>query len=390
MPSTFAAGLRPRTLVLALALLPIAASAAWWRALSEDRTAARRSDGPIGVPVAVAPVERRDVPHWIASIGTVQSLHTVVVRPQVTGIVTEVLFTEGQLVERGALLARIDSRNFEALLAQAEAEKASREAQLRAALRDLERYRSLVEQHVISRQALDQQVSLVEQLEAAIKASEAIIAAQRVQLSYTRITSPVRGRVGIRRVDPGNLVQAGDAEGIVTVTQIDPISIVFTLPQELLPRVHAAMQDRKGVRVTALERESGAPLAEGRLTSFDNQIDPATGTLRLRAQFDNPDALLWPGQFVTLRLEVGVSRDALVVPARAVRHGLNGPYVYRITDAKAELVPVVPEYQNDEIVVVASGLDAGDLVVIDGHSRLAPGTAVEIHGMAGESHVTGI
>lgn len=389
MQSTPAARFRRRTLFIALAVLVIAASIAAWSSLSEDHTAARANGSPTGVPVSVAIVEQRDVPHWISSIGTVQSLHTVVVRPQVTGVVTEVLFAEGQIVERGALLARIDSRNLEAQLAQAEAEKASREAQLGAAMRDLERYGSLIDQHVISRQALDQQAALVEQLQAAIKASEATIAAQRVQLSYTRITSPVRGRVGIRRVDPGNLVQAGAPEGIVTVTQIDPISIVFTLPQELLPRIHASVQGSGGARVTALERETTAPLAEGSLTSFDNHIDPATGTIRLRAQFDNPDGRLWPGQFVTLRIEASVSHDALVVPARAIQQGLNGAYVYRITNAKAEVVPVVPTYRDDEIAVIATGLAAGDAVVIDGHSRLRPGTSVEILAMPGEPHVAG-
>ena len=348
---------------------------------------AKKGGGSSSVPVSVAKVERRDVPQRLSSIGTVQSLQTVVIRPQITGILTEVRFKEGELVERGALLARIDDRAIQAALAQAQAEKASKAAQLRSAQLDLTRYGNLIDEHVVSRQTIDKQAALVEELKAGIQASDALIAAQRVQLSFTRIVSPVRGRTGIRRVDQGNLVQAGDPNGLVTVTQIDPISILFTLPQASLHRLAPA--GSKAPSVIAYDRDAGVPLAHGRLTTFDNQIDVATGTLRVRAEFDNHDGKLWPGQFVTLQLQTGVTANAIVLPARAVRQGLNGAFVYRIRDSKAEVVPIVTTYQDEEIATVAGGLAPGDSVVIDGQSRLKAGTVVDISTTSGSANVAG-
>lgn len=345
--------------------------------------------GGSGVPVTVAEAERRDVPQRIAAIGTVQSLHAVVLRPQVTGTITEVLFKEGELVERGALLARIDDRTIKATLSQAQAEKSSGEADLRIAELDLARYNGLSDRSIVPRQTLEQQAALVEKLKAAIRASEARIEAQRVQLSFTEIRSPVHGRVGIRRIDPGNLVQTGDEQGLVTVTQIDPISVVFTVPQEVLPRLRKASKASGQMRVTAFDRDGSAPLAQGRLTTLDNQIDTATGTLRLRAEFDNASGDLWPGQFVTLQLETGTSENATVVPAHAVQQGLEGPFVYRVQDAVAQPIPVVTSYLDDEIAVIATGVIPGDLIVIDGQSRLKPGAKVKTSTMSGRADVPG-
>ena len=327
-------------MVIAAVLIVVAVAVALWRGKTGE-AGATKSESSSAVPVIVEKVQQRDVPHLISSIGTVQSLQTVVIRPQITGVVTQVSFKEGEIVERGAVLARIDDRAIAAALAQAEAEKASKQAQLRMAELDFTRYRNLEDQHVISRQSIEQQGALVEQLKAGIQASEATIAAERVQLSYATIASPVRGRVGIRRVDQGNLVQAGDTNGIVTVTQIDPISIVFTLPQEVLARLRDSSGRPGEARVIAFDRDSTSPLAEGRLSTYDNQIDTATGTLRLRAQFENRDGKLWPGQFVTLQLETGVSARAAVIPARAIQQGLNGAYVYRVNGSKAEVAPVI-------------------------------------------------
>lgn len=349
----------------------------WWYARTPAQPAAAPAGGGSGVPVTVAEAKRRDVTQRLSAIGTVQSLHTVVLRPQVTGTITEVLFNEGELVERGALLARIDDRSIKAALAQAHAEKSSSEADLRIAELDLARYDGLRDRSIVSRQTLDQQAALVEKLKAAIRASEARIEAQRVQLSFTEIRSPVRGRAGIRRVDPGNLVQVGDERGLVTVTQVDPISVMFTLPQEALPRLRKAVKASRQMRVTAFDRDGGAPLAHGRLTTLDNQIDVATGTLRLRAEFDNAGSELWPGQFVTLQLETGTSMDATVVPAHAIQQGLEGSFVYRVHDAIADAVPVVTSYLDDEIAVIATGVVPGDLIVIDGQSRLRPGAKVK-------------
>jgi membrane fusion protein, multidrug efflux system len=376
------------TLIGAVVLI-VVASLPFWRSEAQEKSSKSASGSAPGIPVTVVTVEQRDVPHRISSIGTVQSLQTVVIRPQVTGILTDVLFKEGELVERGALLARIDDRSIQAELAQAQAEKTSKQAQLRIAELDLTRYDNLADQHVVSRQTIEKQAALVEELKAGILASEATIAARRVQLSFATISSPVRGRVGIRRVDQGNLVQAGDANGLVTVTQIDPISIVFTLPQELLARVRAASTGSEAARVTAFERDAGIQLAQGRLSTFDNQIDPATGTLRVRAQFANSEGKLWPGQFVALQLETSVSTRAIVIPARAVQQGLNGAFVYRIRESKAEVAPIVTSYQDDDIAVVAKGIAPGEMVVLDGQSRLKPGAGVKVSAPAGSANAAG-
>lgn len=348
-----------------------------WRLLS-GTLAADPPRGPPPVPVSVVNVEQRDVPQLAAGIGTVQSLHNVVLRPQVSGIVTDVLFEEGQNVKRGQLLARIDDRTILANLRQAEAEKARNEAQLKAAKLDQSRYDNLLAEEAISRQTVEQQIAQVEQLEAAIRANEATIAAQQVQLSYTKITSPVNGRVGLRHVDPGNLVQLGDTAGLVTVTQVDPISVIFTLPQELLGRVQGLTQGAPYAHVGAYDRDGGVLLGEGKLTTIDNQVDASTGTIRLRAEFVNKEGKLWPGQFVTVRLQTGVSGNALVVPARTVRQGLNGPFVFRVRDKQAEVVQVEVGYSNDEIAVIQAGLDKGDSVVTDGQSRLTPNAKVKL------------
>ncbi|MBL8271252.1 efflux RND transporter periplasmic adaptor subunit [Steroidobacter sp.] len=348
-----------------------------WRLVSGS-LAADPPRGPPPVPVSVVNVEQRDVPQLAAGIGTVQSLHNVVLRPQVSGIVTDVLFEEGQNVKRGQLLARIDDRTILANLRQAEAEKARNEAQLKAAKLDKSRYDNLLAEEAISRQTVEQQVAQVEQLEAAIRANEATIAAQQVQLSYTKITSPVNGRVGLRHVDLGNLVQIGDTSGLVTVTQVDPISVIFTLPQELLGRVQGLTQGDSYAHVGAYDRDGGVLLGDGKLTTIDNQVDASTGTIRMRAEFVNKEGKLWPGQFVTVRLQTGVSGNALVVPARTVRQGLNGPFVFRVRDKQAEVVQVEVGYSNDEIAVIQAGLAQGDSIVSDGHSRLTPNAKVKL------------
>ncbi|ATB41920.1 RND transporter MFP subunit [Cystobacter fuscus] len=319
----------------------------------------------------------RDVPYLLRGIGTVQSLHSVVIRTQVEGILTEVAFKEGQQVNRGDLLARIDDRAIAAEVAQARAEKARNEAQLHAARLDLERYGNLVRDEAIARQTVDQQRAQVEQLEATLRANEALIAAAQVRLSYTRITSPVTGRVGLRRVDAGNVVRPSDAQGLVSVTQLDPIAVLFSLPQDELPRLQALLRDPAGAAVTAFDRAGGMTLAEGHLSMIDNQIDSSTGTISLKAEFPNAEGKLWPGQFVAVELRTGESQDATVVSARAIQRGRQGPFVFRVEEGKATVVPVTLGYADDDIAVVASGVAAGDTVVSDGHSRLKAGSAVK-------------
>jgi RND family efflux transporter MFP subunit len=341
-----------------------------------------RPKGSPPVPVSIAFVEQRDVPQLASGIGTVQPLSSVVLRPQVSGIITEVLFVEGQTVTRGQLLARLDDRSIAANLRQAQAEQARNEAQLKAAKLDQARYDNLLVLRAVSQQAVEQQTALVEQLNAAIAAGQATVAAQKVQISYTRITSPISGRVGLRHIDPGNLVQVGDPRGLVSVTQVDPISVVFSLPQQLLPTVQPLMRGEARALVEAYDREGGVLLGEGKLTTLDNQVDPASGTVLLRAEFNNKEGALWPGQFVTVRVRVGVSTNALVVPVQAVKRGPQGSFVYRVREGRAEVVPVHigpahSVYSNENVVVIQDGLAKGERVVIDGHSRLTPDALVK-------------
>jgi RND family efflux transporter MFP subunit len=363
--------------LLAAILVGLAIIAVAWWLLSGDETA---PPAPPPVPVSVAKAEQRDVPHLARGIGIVESLAHVTLRPQVEGVLAEVLFQEGEQVKKGQLLARIDDRPLAAALAQAEAEKSRNEAQLRSAEQDLTRYSNLLKEEAISRQTVEQQESLVGQLRAAVRANEAAIAAAQVQMSFTRITSPVSGRVGLRRVDAGNLVRTSDADGLVSVTQMTPISVVFSLPQTLVPAIQPLMKEEGGAPVIAFDRENGTRLAEGRMTMLDNQIDPTTGTIKLRAEFANADGSLWPGQFVTIQLRVGLTAGAVTVPPRAVKQGLEGPFVFRVADGKAQVVPVTTGYASPDAIVITKGLAAGDVVVSDGQSRLRDGAAIRVAG----------
>lgn len=365
--------------IACIALFGLGIAGMGW--LQRPAPATRSASAPAPVTVTVTQVEQRDVPHLARGIGSVRSLNSVTLRSQIDGILTETPFEEGQRVERGALLARIDDRAIRATLAQARADKARNVAQRNAAQLDLARYKDLYRKdQAIPRQTVDQAAALVEELEAAIAANEATIAAAEVQLSYTRIVSPLSGRVGLRRVDPGNLVRAADTEGLVTVTQLDPIAVVFSLPQDMLPRIRTLLHGAAPVAVTAMDRDGGQALATGRLAFIDNQIDPATGTIRLKAEFPNAEERLWPGQFVTVELPVGNSPAAMVVALKAVQLGIDGSFVYRVVGDKVEAVPVSVGYQNEDIAVIESGLALGDTVVLDGQSRLKPGATVRIAG----------
>ncbi|HCF2342116.1 efflux RND transporter periplasmic adaptor subunit [Pseudomonas paraeruginosa] len=345
-----------------------------WALLRGDG-APNAAPAPAKVPVSVAAVERRDVEQRVSGIGTVTSLHNVVIRTQIDGQLTRLLVSEGQMVEAGELLATIDDRAIVAALEQAQAAKASNQAQLKSAEQDLRRYRSLYAERAVSRQLFEQQQATVAQLRATLKANDATINAERVRLSYTRITSPVGGKVGIRNVDVGNLVRVGDSVGLFSVTQIAPISVVFSLQQEQLPQLQALLGSEAAVR--AFSRDGGSTLGEGRLQTIDNQIDSSTGTIRVRATFDNRQARLWPGQFVAVSLHTGVQRDQLVLSSKAVRRGLEGNFVYRVAADRVEAVPVRVLRDVDGISVV-EGLAAGDQVVVDGHSRLMPGALVDV------------
>lgn len=342
-----------------------------------EPAAAPAPPAPSAVPVAVAKVLARDVADSRTAIGTVQSLNSAVVRTQIDGILLEVLFDEGQYVEKGQPLARIDERPILATLAQARAELARNAAEIALAEIDLKRYRNLLADDAIASRTVDQQQATLAQLEANAAAIRARIEAAEVQLSYARIAAPLSGRVGLRLIDPGNLVRTSDAQGLVTVTQIDPIAIVFNLPQDLLPRVQALLTAAEPATVRAYDRDGGVELAAGKLLQIDNAVDTATGTIRVKAQFANASSRLWPGQFVTVSLQLASTSGALVVPAAAVQQGLDGAFVYRIVADRAERQAVELDHAHGEEIVVTRGLSLGDEIVVDGQSRLVPGAAIE-------------
>lgn len=331
------------------------------------------------VPVRVVRVEQRSVPVLVSALGHVRSQRSVEIRPQVDGILVELPVREGQAVRRGDLLARIDDRAIIAALDQAKAQLAVAQAQLSSARLDLNRYRSLASSHAISAQTLDQQRALVDQLQATVRTHEASVAANQVQLSHTRIHAPSDGRVGIHTVHEGSFLRTSDAQGLFSVVQLDPISVEVALPQSMLPQLQALLSagDEQPVPLQAYAGDGGPLLGEGRLTLIDNRVSSQTGTIRLKADFANADGRLWPDQSVTVNLRVGTLPDALVVPQQALRQGIDQVLIWRIVDGSAAPQPVQVRHADNEIAVI-SGLDVGDTVVVDGHSRLRPGAAVRI------------
>ena len=332
------------------------------------------------VPVRVIQVVQRDVPRYVSAIGAVLSLHSVMIRPQIDGILTQLLVKEGQSVKAGDLLATLDDRSIQASLDQANAQLGQNQAQLKVAQIDLKRYQLLSVDNGISKQTLDQQQALVNQLKATARGNQAAIAAAKVQLSYTHIHSPVTGRVGIRAVDPGNFLRVSDAQGLFSVTQIDPIAVEFSLPQQQLPTLHDLLEAKTPALVKAFigdSEHSITPLGEGRLSLIDNQVSATTGTIKVKAQFDNPQHTLWPGQRVNVELQTGVEQNALVVPPSVVQRGLDNYFVYRVKGDGVESVPVRMVYQDTELNII-SGVNGGDTLVSDGQSRLKPGSRIEV------------
>ncbi len=341
------------------------------------------------VPVVAATVVRRDVPVLLEGLGTIAAYRTVMVKPQVDGRLEQVLFREGQAVRKGQVLAQIDPRPFQIQLHQAEGALARDRAQLENARLNVARDRSLVAQKLVAPQQLDTDAAAAGQLEGAVQMDQAAIEAARLNLEYARITSPVDGVTGVRLVDPGNVVRTTDANGIVLVTQLDPVAVLFTLPQDELARLAAAME-RGPLPVEALSRDGATSLGTGRLELVDNQINQATATLRLKAILPNPRRLLWPNQFVKARLLLDVRRGALVVPAAAVQRGPPGTFVYVIgPDDTVSPRPVQVETPRGELAVVERGLAEGDRVVADGHGQLRPGSRVAPREPAGASASAG-
>jgi multidrug efflux system membrane fusion protein len=326
------------------------------------------------VPVTVAPVEKADFPVYLTGLGTVQGFNTVLVRTRVDGQIDKMAFKEGQVVKQGDLLAEIDPRPFQAALAQAKAKKAQDEANLANANLDLQRYTKLGE--FATRQQTDTQRSTVAQLTAQIAADDAAVFNAQTQLDYTQVKSPISGVAGLRQVDVGNIVNASTQTGIVTIAQIEPIAVVFTAPEEQLPDINQA-QSVQPLKVIAITTDGKKPLAEGTLAVVNNQVDITSGTIRLKAVFDNKDHALWPGQSVSTRLLVKTLKDASVAPDDAIQHGTDGLYAYVVNqDNKAELRKVKVSQSIDGRSVVDSGLSPGERVITAGQYKVQPGTLV--------------
>jgi membrane fusion protein, multidrug efflux system len=340
------------------------------KAENAQKAAARRPP----IPVTIAPVEKADFPVYLTGLGTVQGFNTVQVRTRVDGQIDKIAFQEGQLVNQGDLLVEVDPRPFQATLDQAKAKKTQDEANLANANLDLQRYTKLGE--FATRQQTDTQRSTVAQLTAQIAADEAAISNAQTQLDYTQIKAPIAGVAGLRQVDIGNIVNAATQTGIVTIAQIEPIAVIFTAPEDQLPYINEA-QAASPLKVIAITTDGKKPLAEGKLAVINNQVDTTSGTIRLKAVFDNKNHALWPGQSVSTRLLVKTLKDATVVPDDAIQHGTNGLYAYAVTtDNKAELRKVKVSQSIDGRSVVDEGLKPGERVITGGQFKVQPGSLI--------------
>jgi membrane fusion protein, multidrug efflux system len=332
------------------------------------------------VPVAAAAAKRGDVGVYLTGLGTATALNTVTVRTRVDGELVEVAFQEGQLVRQGERLAQIDPRPFEVQLAQAQGQQAKDEATLRDAKLDLQRYQVLVQQDSVPQQQLDLQVATVDQLEAALKTDQAQIDSAKLNLVYSRITAPISGRVGLRLVDPGNIVHATDATGLLVITQVQPIAVVFTVPADQLPQVVQQRRAGRPLVVEAYDRDLKNKLATGSLHALDNQIDTSTGTVRLKAVFPNEDEALFPNQFVNARLLVDTLRRAVLVPAAAIQRSPQSTFVYVVKpDGTVDKRDVEVQLTEGDQTAIRRGVAPGDVVVVDGLDRLKPGAKVAVH-----------
>jgi multidrug efflux system membrane fusion protein len=346
------------------------------RGADSGKAGAAKGPGP-AIPVIVASAERRDVPVYLTGLGTITAFNTVTVRTRVDGQIVQVAFREGQEVNKGDLLVVIDPRPFEVQLSQAQASLARDQAQLADARLNLERDRDLLAQGILPQQQMDSQRALVQQLEASAQVDQSQIDNARLQLTYCRITAPVGGRVGLRLVDEGNVVRAADLNGLLVITQLEPITVLFTLPEDSLPAVARRMKDGS-LPVEAYSRDDQTKLASGSLLTIDNQIDSSTGTGRLKAVFENRDRTLWPNQFVNVRLLLEVKKAQIVVPAAAVQRGSQGVFAYVVKpDKTIEVHLLTVGLTQGGIAAIDAGLAPGDQVVTDGHEKVQAGSRVE-------------
>jgi multidrug efflux system membrane fusion protein len=380
--------LKPIVIVL-VSLAVVAAAVTYWpvsqptpqqqgKGFGKGKRFAQQQPGTEVVPVRAAAARLADVPVYLDGVGTARALNTVLVKPQVEGKLIAVSFTEGQDVPRGYVLAKIDPTTYQAQYDQAVATKTQHEAQLANAKLDFERYMRLAASNAVNKQQVDTQRALVAQLEAQVRADQAVIDNARAILSYTNITAPIAGRTGIRQVDEGNIVRPADTTGLVTITQIRPISVLFNLPQQTLPELNRGMAEGP-LPVDAMGPDGRTPVDSGKVLVIDNQVDPATGTVRLKAEFANDNLQLWPGQFVNVRLLIDTLRQVVVVPTSAIQRGPLGTFVFIIgEDSTVSVRRVTVSRQDDVRSVIASGLKPGERLVTSGFARIADKTVVEV------------
>lgn len=376
------AGSRRTWMALAAAGVVIVGAYFYWTRSAEESTPAATGSAAAParvVPVVAVPATTGDLGVYLTGLGTVTPLNTVTVRPRVDGQLMRVLFKEGQTVQRDDVLAEIDPRPFQVQLAQAEGQMARDQALLANAKIDLQRYRGLFKEDSVPKQQLDTQEALVRQYEGVVQMDQGLIEQARLQLTYARVTAPISGRLGLRLVDPGNIVHATDTLGLVVITQLQPISVVFTLPEDSLQAVLAKMHAGAALTVEVYDREQQKQLAAGKLLTVDNQIDPRTGTVRLKAEMANADGALFPNQFVNARLLVDQKTAATLIPTAAVRRGTQGTFAYVVKpDQTVAMRSINVDITEGDTAAVATGINAGDLVVVDGLEGLRDGSRVEI------------
>ena len=388
--------------VIGIAIVALLAAGAWYVWGRDDKPAAADAAGgaPGGAgaggsagkagrgaggnanapqPVAAAVAKTGDINIVQTGLGTVTALKTATVKPRVDGLLLSVPFTEGQVVKAGDLLAQIDPVPFQVALAQAQGQLARDEALLANAKVDLDRYRTLLAQDSIAKQLVDAQEAQVRQTEGTVQIDRAQVDNAKLQLSYTRVTAPIAGRTGLRIVDAGNMVHASDAAGLVVLTQVDPVTVIFTIPQDALPRVIARLQAGEKPAVEVWDRDQKTKLSTGALITADNQIDVTTGTVKLKAQFANPEAKLFPNQFVNVRMVVDTRKGVVVVPSAALQRAAQGSVVYLVKDDNTVTMrPVKAGPVEGEMMAIESGLAAGDRVIVDGVDRIREGSKVEV------------